>query len=246
MGQMTLQGMAGLTELFLSGRPVHRRSLALELGVSPATVYNVLSGLVQSGGWHTPVAYVSCAHCGEPLVIPARDTERRCTHPHCRPAYLAAQVALRPHRSPSQKDRERRHYRQKAKWASATLEEKAASFAKFKAANARLQALTAEKATKIGTTWTPEEDAYLLANPDMPDWKAALALGRTLHAVQSRVLSLRRRYSASQPAIPAAEGSSSSVVKGTFVQRLQQSDGSSSSEGLDARRPAVPVAAAAS
>lgn len=186
-------------------------ALAIRLGLPYFTVNHRRRTIRRAGYWGCDLRWDACAVCGAPLAGFASRAPRA-AHPACEPARRAAkQRRRRAERAPGalstpyvrrwradhpdehRELRARERARMRERWPELPAEEREASLDHVHEADARDQELTRARANNDGTIWTEAEDRYLIEHPDQSARDAGLALGRTLYAVRSRRVALRKR-----------------------------------------------------
>lgn len=185
-------------------------ALAERLGRPYFTVAHARQVLHRRGGWWTPIEIVACTECGAVLV--AAPQRRLTAHPACSPSraarysriaraegraaistpYVAAFRRAYPERAQELRDQEKARMRES--WPDLPYQERQTILAKAHAADQRDYPVTLAEASANGDRWTSDDEAYVLSHLREPARQVALTLGRTLWAVRSRRLHLRRRH----------------------------------------------------
>lgn len=179
--------------------------VARRLGLEPAGVsYNYRR--FRREGWYTPLGSAPCSGCGQTVYGPpravlhdrcqqdainARRRERRADGqiPVSTP-YVRRWRQIRPEQAADLREREKA--KQRAAYHDLPGSEQAAILARAHQHDQAAYPLTLDAANNRGEVWTPEEDEYVRTHPRMPARDVALKLGRTLWAVRSRRVKLRR------------------------------------------------------
>lgn len=197
---------ADLAVLAAAPATVRAVDLARQLG-RPYFTVNAALRRIRRDGWACPLVWRECAVCGQPGAFPVQRT--RLVHVGCeraRAVWRARQARLR---RPGQSTPYVRAYRQtqegrekhraegrarsKALWPTLPAEQQDALLDKVHGYDVDAYAETQPVANQSGAGWTADEDAYVLEHLRTPARDVALVLGRTLWAVWSRRLRLRRR-----------------------------------------------------
>jgi hypothetical protein len=151
------------------------RTLAAELRVNLSTVHNA-RWRFRRKGWTCAVRYVTCDHCGEPLIRRGRYDSTRKYHPGC-----AHQV----------KEQQAKEW-ERERWGNLSASEQQTVLDRGHRHTGRWQEATQGSATNKGRRWQVWEDETIMDPAAPPDYELATELGRTLHAVRGRRQVLRR------------------------------------------------------
>ena len=196
------------TALLTEPRPTPTE-LARRLGRPYFTVAKAVQRLRGPAGWHCPLTEVMCAECGELLLISPQHP--RTVHPACEPRrrarearvaraegrrqpstpYVAAWRQRNPDRNAELREQERARARER--WPDLPPDQQRELLGRLHEADARDYELTAAQAGASGLRWSEEDDRYVLEHLDRPAREVALALNRTLWAVRTRRMWLKRR-----------------------------------------------------
>lgn len=185
-------------------------ALAARLGINPAGVEWNLRRMRKRGGWYTPLLLVPCVECGLTLAGPPGASSHRTCTSRVAPARRRRERRASGETPPGASTPYVRRWRQARPDAAAVLREreKAVAREQYHALPGSAQAAIVEKAHehdrtaypitldaawRRGDDWTEDEDRYVLEHPKMPARDVGLHLGRTLWAVRSRRVLLRRR-----------------------------------------------------
>jgi len=181
--------------------------LAGELNRPYSTVAAARRRLARSS-WACPHAREICTECGCPVGGPDRHPHRT-VHVACEPAraarlrrqyckvrpsqsteYVANWRRRNPERVAEFREREKARMRQA--WPEMPAERRAELLDRAHEADQDGYAITLARADSSGKFWTEDEDRYLFEHPREPARDIGLKLGRTLWAVRSRRMRLRR------------------------------------------------------
>lgn len=186
-------------------------ALARTRGRPYATVAKARQRLAREG-WVCRLVWTTCAVCGRPLATKA-GAGHRTTHPGCvreRQAQLQRQYRVaRPGQSTPYVRRYRAEHPERTREAGARSRDREREkrrdwpaerweplTQKLHESDQESYAVTLPLANASGAVWSAEEDRYVWEHLSVPARDVALHLGRTLWAVRSRRLRLRRRQEA--------------------------------------------------
>lgn len=219
MNRLTLSDLAYIAErVLLDSPPVNATQVARNLGRAYSTVVKAVRRIEHAGGWYTPLTWVSCSECGEPLLSPARGTRRtahlachaarsarysrdmRLRHPGYSTPFTARWRETHPREARRLRDAERA--RRKARWPNLPDVERRGILERAHVTDRRDYPITLEVADARGAPWSSDEDDYVLEHLADSARDVGLVLGRTLWAVRARRTVLRERARQSGIIVP--------------------------------------------
>ena len=185
---------------------VSAAQLARELGAPYFTVAKARQRIQAAGAWFCPLTWATCSECGGPL---AHGSTTRTVHPGCaagraarysrgyrqgphRPSTPYVARWRREHPEDNHAHREQEKARLRELWPTLPEETRRPVLERWHAADRRDYARTRDAAEHRGEPWDADEDRSILDHLQTPAREVALELGRTLWAVRSRRMHLRR------------------------------------------------------